>query len=508
MPNNNLHALQNHNPDVLSCLANLSNDEVFTPPQMVNRILDLLPPEIWSDKSATFLDPVCKSGVFLREIAKRLDKGLETQIADKQTRINHILTQQLFGLAITDLTALMSRRSVYCSKKANGEYSICDEFSDEQGNIRFKSIRHSWQSGRCVFCGASESEYERDEALETHAYQFIHTEKPEKLFNMKFDVIVGNPPYQMNDGGGTGSSAKPIYQLFVQQAKKLNPRFLTMIIPSRWFAGGKGLDEFRGEMLNDDRMRKIVDFTDSRDCFPGVDIAGGICYFLWDRDNKGLCVVENIHSGETTVSERHLNEFDTFVRDSFSISIIRKVKKHSNSYLDGVVSSRKPFGLESKIRPTKSGDLTLISSGGVGSFPSSEVLAGTDMIQKWKVLLSKASHDHGGQADKEGKRRIFSKVETIPPGTICTESYLIVGTYKTKKEADNMVAYLKTKFCRFLVSTVLLTQNIAKDRFQFVPVLDMTTEWTDEMLYAKYGLTKDEIAFIESKIRPMEAKSE
>jgi site-specific DNA-methyltransferase (adenine-specific) len=503
MLNNNNLALH-YNPDVLTCLANLSNDEVFTPPNMVARMLDLLPAEIWSDREARFLDPVCKSGVFLREIAARLNTGLESQIPDKQTRINHIFKQQLFGLAITDLTALLSRRSVYCSKTANGPYSVCDEFSDEQGNIRFERVQHSWHNGRCQFCGASEGEYSRDETLETHAYQFIHTKQPEELFNMKFDVIVGNPPYQLNDGGGTGSSAKPIYQLFVQQAKKLNPRYLTMIIPSRWFAGGKGLDEFREEMLNDSRMRRLVDYTDSRDCFPGVDIAGGICYFLWDRDTKGDCTVENIHSGMTTVSERQLNEFDTFVRDSVAIDVIRKVTRKSNTFLDTVVSSRKPFGLESKIRPTKSGDLTLISSGGEGPFPSSKVLAGNDMIQKWKVLLSKASHDHGGQADKEGKRRVFSKVETLPPGTICTESYLIVGTYKTQSEADNMVAYLKTKFCRFLVSTVLLTQNIAKDRFQFVPALDMNEEWTDEKLYKKYGLTEDEIAFIESKIRPME----
>ncbi len=498
----------NYNPDVLSCLANLSSDEVFTPPQLVNKILDLLPEEIWGDKNARFLDPVCKTGVFLREIAKRLDTGLKNKISDRQKRINHIFKNQLFGISITELTSLLSRRSVYCSKTANGKYSVCTKFENENGNIRFKSIEHTWKNGRCNYCGASRANYQRDSELETHAYEFIHTENPEEIFNMKFDVIVGNPPYQLNDGGGTGTSAKPIYHLFVTQAKKLNPRFLTMIIPSRWFSGGKGLDNFRNEMLNDNRIRKLVDYTDSTECFPGVDIAGGICFFLWDRDNRGECTVENIHHGQRNISVRPLNEFETFVRDSLSISIIKKVISQENSFLDEVVSSRQPFGLTSKIRPSKKGDLTLIWSGGKGHYQSHNVTSGKELINRWKVLLSKASYDHGGQPDKEGKRRIFSRVETLGPGTVCTETYLTVGSYRTKKEANNMAMYLQTKFCRFLVSTILFTQNIAKDRFRFVPNLSMDTSWSDEVLYKKYGLTKKEIEFIESMIRPMEANNE
>jgi site-specific DNA-methyltransferase (adenine-specific) len=297
----------NYNPDVLSCLANLSSDEVFTPPGLVNEMLDLLPKDLWKDKNARFLDPGCKTGVFLREMAKRLEAGLAKEIPNRQKRIDHIFGKQLFGIAITELTALLARRSVYCSKSANGKYSVCEIFEDPKGNILFDRVDHSWVNGRCAFCGASQSNLDRGEELETHAYEFIHYENPEEIFDMRFDVIVGNPPYQLSDGG-FGRSASPIYQKFVTQAKKLNPRFLTMIIPSRWFAGGKGLNDFRAEMLNDNRIRKIVDFEDASECFPGVDIAGGICYFLWERDSAGPCEVVNIHNGTEAVSTRPLNE--------------------------------------------------------------------------------------------------------------------------------------------------------------------------------------------------------
>ncbi|MBX7062414.1 MAG: Eco57I restriction-modification methylase domain-containing protein [Pyrinomonadaceae bacterium] len=495
-----------YNPDVLSCLANLSSDEVFTPPALANEMLDLLPAELWSNKDARFLDPVCKSGVFLREIAKRLLKGLENEIPDLQKRIDHIFHNQLFGIAITELTGMLSRRSLYCSKKADGEYSI-SRFDTDQGNIIFERTDHRWKNKKCEFCGASQGEYDRSEDLETHAYQLIHTNEPEKIFNMKFDVIIGNPPYQLNDGGGTGSSARPIYHSFVQQAKKLNPRYLSMILPARWYSGGKGLDEFRMEMLKDRRIRNLTDYADSRECFPGVDIAGGVCFFLWNRDQEGICRVTTVRKSDQDVSERYLNEFDSFIRDNLALKIIKKVVAVEPSSLESVVSSRMPFGLTSNIKFDPSGDLDVISSSGTGRIAHEKVSAGFDLIDNWKVLLSKASNDHGGQPDRAGKRRIFSRIEVIPPRTVCSESYLVVGKYGTREEAENMAAYLKTQFCRFLVSTILLTQNITRGKFAFVPRLSMTVRWTDAKLFRKFGLDGEEIDFVNQLIRPIDSES-
>lgn len=490
----------NYNPDVLSCLANLSNDEVFTPPGLVNDILDMLPEELWEDPNTKFLDPVSKSGVFLREMAKRLMKGLETKIPDKQERINHIFSKQLYGIAITELTSLLSRRSVYCSKTANGRYSICETFTTEQGNINYKRMQHTWVNGKCKYCGANQKEYDREDALETYAYNFIHTENPEKIFNMKFDVIVGNPPYQLSDGG-FGKSSAPLYHKFVQQAIKLNPKYLSMIIPSRWFAGGKGLDEFRKEMLNDHRIRKMVDFENASDCFPGVDIAGGICYFLWDKDYNGNCEVINIVNSKEFKSIRDLNEFSTFIRNSRAVPIIRKVLSQQEIKMNTMVSSRKPFGIPTNGRPQKTGDLVLRWQNGEGPYKKSDVTVGGELIDKWKVITSYVAFDHAGNPGRDGKRKVFSKIDILPPNSICTETYLVIGSFLSENEAKNLVDYMKTKFFRFLVSQFMYSHHITKESYQFVPVQNFSQSWSDEKLKIKYNLSDEDFKFIDNSIR-------
>ena len=511
----------NYNPDVLSCLANLSNDEVFTPPNLVNQMLDTLPQELFQSKETTFLDPVTKSGVFLREIAKRLNIGLEEKIPERQERLNHIFTKQLFGIAITELTALLARRSVYCTKKANSNYSICDNFKTEQGNINFIRILHAWKNGRCTFCGANEEKYKRGDQLETHAYEFIHTDEPKKIFNMRFDVIIGNPPYQLNDGGGTGDSAKPIYHLFIEQAKKLNPRFLSMITPSRWMKGGKGLKSFREEMMIDTRVKMLYDFEDAKECFPGVNIDGGICYFLWDRDYKGK-VRYSYKSVDNTIniSERYLKttNSDTIVRDLRQISIIDKVANKSSERFDSIVSSRQPYGIATdlfnnpdrhktlnvKFHPYKNHVKVYGVKGNKGG--AKRVIGFIDPLQipkpnknlnRYKLFFSYA----------------YSTTATVPPETIIgnpneisTETFLEIGGFNTESECLNCLDYTKTNFIRALLFFNRIQKNASSRTFNFIPIVDFTKAWTDEDLFAKYDLNSEEIEYISSLIGSVKSR--
>lgn len=499
-----------YNPDVLSCLANLSNDEVFTPPEIVNQMLDLLPQELFKNPDTTFLDPACKTGVFLREIAKRLIKGLEPQFPDLQQRLDHIFKKQLFGIAITELTSLLSRRGIYCSKYPNSDFSVV-KFDNAEGNIRFKRINHTFKSGKCIYCGISQStelgKKERETILESHAYEFIHIISPEKIFEMKFDVIIGNPPYQLNDGGGTGSSAMPIYQYFVEQAKKLNPRYLSMIIPARWYAGGKGLDEFRDNMLNDNRLKIIHDFPNSSDCFAGVEIKGGVCYFLWDRDCKGKCFV-NTHNGNNIVSvmKRDLLEKgnDVFIRYNEAISIYNKTKKFKEESFMGMVSARKPFGISSIFDDYLKNNLTsgikVYGNKTVGFLSNDYIVPqNLESLDKYKVFIS-----FGYGAGEGFPHQIINKPFIGEKHSICTETYLQIGIFDKKEIAENVISYIKTKFFRFLVMLKKNTQNGTRGVYQFVPMQDFSKPWTDAELYAKYNLSQEEIDFIESMIKPME----
>ncbi|MDI1336450.1 MAG: Eco57I restriction-modification methylase domain-containing protein [Lacunisphaera sp.] len=516
--------LRSRNPDVLTCIANLSNDEVFTPPEFANRMLDTLAEtwaannnsaNIWADQTVKFLDPCTKSGVFLREITSRLIKGLEKEIPELEKRVNYILTKQVFGIGITQITSLLARRSVYCSKHANGKHSIAKSFAGDAGNIWFKRIKHTWDGDRCQFCGAGRSVFDRAEGMETHAYAFIHTvnikTRLAEIFggNMQFDVIIGNPPYQLASDGGTRDI--PIYNKFVEQAKNLQPRYLSMVIPSRWMAAGLGLGEFRKAMLEDRHIRKLVDYERMDAVFPGVDFEGGICYFLRDRDNAGPCEVTTV-CGEETVGPmaRDLNEYDILVRDSRGLNVLKKVRKVGEPSIIEILSADKEFGWTSNFdgfRQKKTPDDVALyyNRGGkrlVGGIARKDVTKSPNLIDKWKVMISKAYGERGARP-----AMVLGPSFIAESPSVCTQTYLFFYV-ATKKQAESLQSYLNTRFFRFLVSLRKITQDAARGTYTWVPQQTWDRTWTDEALNKKYGLGKDDITHIEASIRPKASDDE
>lgn len=577
----------NYTPDVLDCLANLSNDEVFTPPGVVNQMLDMLPKEVCMSRETTFLDPFTKSGVFLREITKRLldyqvpgyrqtaseielisKEAIQTAVKfgelsvnekyyedkarhigdeaikahpkaneflnfeiDLQLALDHILTHQVFGIAITELTAELSRRSLYCSKDASGRYSIVGTAfgANSDGNIRFVPMKHTWNKRQladgtfpggtsCKFCGASPEQFDRPNELEAHAYEFIHKDIEEirkELGQMEFTVICGNPPYQLSDGGAQ-ASAIPIYNKFIEQAKRLNPHYLTMIVPSRWMTGGKGLDKFRDMMIHDDSIRELHDFADSKMCFQGVDIKGGVCYFLRDSKYHGpsRCVRHNVNGIE--LSTRYLCEpgDNIFVREPMLISIKNKVDL-TNGSIEDITSPQKPYGFrgdvfknEAKYNLPKMSDVPI-----PGGFTILGLGDGQKRINKYV-----ASDYPFPKRGCLGKYKLFvtrnygcGEIGEVPatpvlatPVLACTETFIEIGPFDTQEELDNFYSYFKTKFFRAMVGVRKQDQGAARAVYHYVPMQDFSKPWTDAELYAKYGLTQDEIDFIESMIKPME----
>lgn len=498
-----------HKPDILDCISHLSSDEVFTPPKLVNEILDMLPQELFKSPDTKFLDPCCKSGVFLREIAKRLIEGLADEIPDLEERIEHIFKNQLFGLAITELTALLSRRSVYCSKDASGKYSVC-RFAEHDGNIEYKRTYHIWFKDKCMMCGASKSEYDRGEELETHAYSFIHTDEQrnkdlfKRLKEMKFDVIIGNPPYQM-ETSGYGRQAKPIYNYFIEQAKRLNPRYITMIVPARWFAGGMNLEKFREEMLNDDRIRFITDFPNSHECFPGVDVPGGICYFLWDRDNNGSCKFTTILNGNKYTTDRILNEYSTFVRDNRGLEIVKKVmalKINNGKTLDEVVSPQKPFGLPTNYTPHDEGvPCWFIQKIGLKYADAKDINDPNKYLYKWKFIVPRSPI--AGQTDFTKPVGFYydGNTKIAKPGECCTESYIVLGAFDTEEEVLSYKSYIYTKTVRFLLLQTVVSQDVLRKKFCFIPALQKYEGYyTDERLKSLWQLSDEDMEYIDSRI--------
>jgi site-specific DNA-methyltransferase (adenine-specific) len=532
-------------PDILDCIANLSNDQVFTPPDLVNKILDILPPEVWTNPDLKWLDPGCKSGVFLREIAKRLMTSLYESFPDPNQRRHHILTNMLYGLPTATITAMMSRRTLYVSKDATGTESIV-KMPTSEGNMPYTQMEHTYKNDHCIYCGIKQDTYDGDDrqGRESYAYSFIHipwalndeatpvsTTRPlnrgmdskqntplsrgqanslgvatnnfNNLLNMKFDVIIGNPPYQISDGGGTGSSAMPIYHKFVEMAIRLQPQYVSMIIPSRWFAGGKGLDEFRANMLKDKRICALVDYPNASDCFPGVEIKGGVCYFLWNKSHDGDCLVKTMKGDEiSSEMTRPLDGQDVFIKHNEALSIIEKVQDKAEKTMEQKVYNRNPFGFISSFKDYKDkpfeSSIKIYAIGKQGYISQSQMSTNQDILTKYKLLLAKACEGGG-----EYPNRITGKPIIAEPNSCCTETYLVIDVFDTLTEAHNMDKYLRTRFARFMIHLRKPTQNMSKNVFAFVPDLDMNITWTDEMLYEKYGLTPDEIAFVESIVREM-----
>ena len=320
--------------------------------------------------------------------------------------------------------------------------------------------------------------------------------------SMKFDYVIGNPPYQISDGGA-GVSATPIYNRFIEAIKTIHPGAICLIIPAKWYSGGKGLDKFREEMLGDRHISTLVDYSNSLDVFPNVDVAGGVCYFVWKEAYNGKCKYTNYRNGKATTAYRDLNEFQTFIRYPVASGIVKKVKEDGELTLDKVVSSRKPFGLATTAKPMKTGDITIRYNGGRGPYKSTEIRVGTEMIDQWKIIISRLTAEHAGQPAKDGKYRVLSTMELLKPGEICSETYLVAGAFDSKEEATNYMDYLKTQFVRFLILQIAMTQQLSKASFAFVPCQDFTRKWTDKQLFEKYDLSSEEVNYIQGMIKEM-----
>jgi site-specific DNA-methyltransferase (adenine-specific) len=491
-------------PDVLEVIANLSNDAVFTPPRIVNVVLDLLPEHVWTDPNLRWLDPGSKTGVFPREIAKRLMVGLAQVMPDEARRLNHILTNMIFAFATEEVTALMSRRSLYCSKDASSEFSAA-QLPTPAGNVWHRRVKHSFDAkGRCTECGGTKAQLEQP-GRDNRAYGFIHEEGRKQIakeINMKFDVVVGNPPYQMDADGGNRTI--PIYDSFIEEAKKLNPRFIAMIIPSRWMAGGLGLNDFRDQMLGDSRIRKIVDFAKMEAVFPGVDFEGGVCYFLWDRDNRGACEVT--YSQEGTVvgpSVRTLDQYDIFVRDARALAILEKVIARMQKSITEILAVDKEFGMTSNWADfrakARAGDIALYYNEKgkrlTGWMPRSKVPKSDHLIDLWKVLIPQAYGERGAIP-----AQVLGPTMIVAPPSVCTQTFLFLAV-ESEEEAKSAETYVRTRFFRFLVSLRKITQHATRSTYTWVPQQTWDRAWTDAELYRKYGITKEEQEYIESMVK-------
>ncbi|MBE7058087.1 MAG: restriction endonuclease [Ruminococcaceae bacterium] len=333
---------------------------------------------------------------------------------------------------------------------------------------------------------------------------------------VNFDVVLGNPPYQVSDGGAQ-ASARPIYHNFVDISKKVEPSFMSLIMPTRWYAGGKGLDEFRNDMLNDTSIAELHDFLHPEEVFPDTNNRGGVCYLLWDhkheKTDSDVRIVSHEGNGVVKTSTRKLRykDLDIFIRNSEAISILNKViVDETVDTMEHHISPRRPFGLDGNFIKTAdfkkevTGMTDPVKCYGkaktVGYVERSNIPSHTEWIDKWKVFMPYANNI--GTELNDDNQNTF----VVAPKSICTETFLIAGMDMDLDEASatNLSNYLRTRFARFLLSMAKISQHGTSKTYRFVPTQDFSRAWTDEDLYAKYGLTEEEIAFIESMIKPME----
>lgn len=559
------------NFDILETITNVGNDEVFTPRRTVDILLDSLPEEVWHNPKYKWLNPATKNGIFEREIAIRLDIGLKDIIKDDELRKKHILQDMIFAFGQTKFTSNVARRTLYYCSQANRKcdgvkakdghyingYAIGNGlwFEDAEGNIKTPCTDHEYIDSKnrkmpiscsieerkkyhCKYCGISgASTYNDINQREKYAYEFLHVYHlnierylQERFFkgdkNMKFDIIIGNPPYQLSDGGAQ-ASAKPIYNLFVEKAISLNPKYISMIIPSRWMIGGKGLDEFRKMMINDKRISQLHDFLNAKDCFPNNEIKGGVCFFLWESEYNNKCLVTTKNNSVIKKTYRYLKEgeMDIFVRDETLVDVHNKVKRKTQKTFDSIVSASKPYGFraETMLSPKKY-KLPPFSETKIND--GYEIFGlGDKQKRTWKYLskdyplpkISKCLHKYKVFIAEAYGSGAIGEAMSVPvlayPGQLCTETFLEVGPFENEVSASNAIKYIKTRFFRALVSIQKQTQHTTQKVYRFVPMQDFTSnsdiDWSKEIfeidlqLQNKYKLNDEEKEFIRKNIQEM-----
>lgn len=550
--------------DILTLFESLNNHEVFTPPRLARDMLSTIPKKVWCNPNIRVLDPCVKSGVFLREamyllFEGLLGKGLHTDLngvtydlSNPKQLMRHILKNMLFGIATSELTGYLSRRTLYGVMEANTDkqtalidafeksknnrdwsekekvnFLIRNRFNDYYDHNMFNVPEHKgYEHEGNIFYPREEVQKKVVEdgnyEIEDTYYPFIEGDTQHakiqsiKGDKMKFDVIIGNPPYQISDGGN-GASAMPVYHRFIENAIELNPRFISMIVPSRWYVGGRGLKDFRDSMLADKKLSVLHDFPEASECFPGVMIKGGVNYFLWDSNHKGDCEIHSHRKGQlASVSKRSMLEpsLDTFIRDNEAISILRKVISMGEKSFAEIISANDPFGFDvrvkgsmKRIKPTfsntrKIGMVPFYYNGwrkdGLGYIEPEKIRRNTELTHELKFFAPKAV----GVGDRS---KDLIKPFIPEPDACCTETYLAFGPFTSETEMVNAISYVNTKFFHFLVSLKKITQEARRGVYELVPMQDFSEPWNDRKLYEKYGLDESEVNFIENNVRDMES---